>query len=143
MFERAQTANACTYLTSTINKALEVIGRKIAQPPMATAAAPRPQPVSQADRRILSDAINNYNKRWADRWCSPVSWSGCGLAALNEANGLRASLGAAQNQAQLEWVRTMAICRDDCMMRITPGDVGEAARRACLQSCSQKYQWPQ
>ena len=116
-------------IVSEIDALSREIEAQVAEAPDTDAAC------SEAEKQGLAEMINGYNKRWADRWCSPHAWSGCGAPALGEANGLRYHLGGATTRAQCNWIRRIASCKDECMMNYI-GDAGAAQLAQCLTDCA-------
>ena len=96
---------------------------------------------SEARKKIILQKIDDYNTKWANKWCKPYTWSGCGIVPLNEANGLRASIHAARTSEQCDWVLRMASCKDYCVSNYI-GDGGAKQLGDCLKNCADSNPWP-
>lgn len=99
------------------------------------------QPCEDAERKSLLAYINGLNKKWADHWCTPQRWSGCGARALDEANGLRSAVSNARTTAQCAWVLQMGGGKDGCMMAHV-GDGGAAQLHTCMVNCNLYVPYP-
>ncbi len=95
--------------------------------------------LSEDMRKAVKRTLDDYLKKWGKKWCTP-SWSGCGIVPLNEYNGLLYSLNSCTTKAQLDVVRKLIKCKDNCLMNYI-SDKWAKQRSECLARCIRENPW--